>query len=128
MKANSGTAISAPTIPPTMMPIAIDDQHGQRMQLHRPSQKERLQHMALDLHHQDDAAKHDQRLDPAKRDKGDEHGNETRDQRPDDRDEGADEDQRRQCGSHRDTQDQRHDEHTDAVEQRDQNCCPHVRR
>ena len=84
--------------------------------------------MALDLHHQDDAAKHDQRLDPAKRDKGDEYGNETRDERPDDRHEGTDEDQRRQCRSHRDTQDQRHDEHTDAVEQRDQNCCPHVRR
>ena len=62
------------------------------------------------------------------RDKRDEHGNETRDQRPDDRDEGADEDQRRQCGGHRDTQDQRHDEHTNTVEQRDQNCCPHVRR
>ena len=38
--------------------------------------------MALDLHHQDHATKHDQRLDAADCNQGAEDGNETRDQAP----------------------------------------------
>ena len=46
-------------------------QHRERVQLDRPAQQERLQDVALDLHHRDDAGQHDQGLDPAERDQRD---------------------------------------------------------
>ena len=114
VKASSGTAISAPTIPATMMPDGNGQQYGQRMQLDRPAQQERLQHVALDLHHHDDPGQHDQRLDPAEGDQRDDDRDEAGDEGPDQGNEGTDEDQRGQSRRHRDTKDQRHDQHPDA--------------
>ena len=113
---------------------AIDDAHGdgeqhrERMQVHGPTEQERLQDVALDLHHDDDAGEHDQGLHPADRDQGDQHGEEPGHERADERDERAEEHQGGQGRSQRDAQGQRHDQHTDGVDQGHQHRRADVRR
>ena len=49
--ASSGTASSAPAIPQTKRPVPIDEHDGERVQRHRAAEQQRLQHVALQLHH-----------------------------------------------------------------------------
>ena len=61
-------------------------QHRQQVQLDRATEQERLQHVALDLHHRDDPGEHDQRLHPAECDQRNYDRHETGDERADQRD------------------------------------------
>ena len=67
------------------------------MQLHRPSQQERLQHVAFQLVHRDDDDQDDQRGDGTVRDECDENGHAACHYRTEDRDERRDE---HQCRRH----------------------------
>ena len=60
--------------------------HRHRMQSHRASHQERLQHMAFQLHHADEDGQHDHRGDPALGDQCDHHRHRSADQGTDDED------------------------------------------
>ena len=92
--ASSGTPSRAPGIPGHEQAGGDHPHDGQRVQCHGAAQQKRLQDVALELHHTDDDAQHDQGGDEAVRDQGDEDGDAAGEDRPDDGDERAEEDQR----------------------------------
>ena len=60
-------------IPASTTPVAIAEDHGQRMDGHRPAHDERLQHVPLQLLHPDHGGEHDQRDDRPLVDQRDQH-------------------------------------------------------
>ena len=82
--------------------------------------------MALQLLHGDDQAEGDQREDPALGDQRDDHGEEPGDHRTDERDERAEEHQRRQRQRQRHTHDGQAGADADRVDERDQERRAHI--
>ena len=80
------------------------DDHAERVHRHEPAHQERLQHVALDLLHEDHAAQHQERHDRALVDQRDQDGDGAGDGGADHRHERAEEDQ------HADRQHERHAE------------------
>ena len=72
-------------------PVATAEHDGDRVHLDGVADDERLQHVPLELLHQDHDAQHDQGRDRAEVDEGDEHREHTGRDGADDRDERAEE-------------------------------------
>ena len=92
----------------------------------RPAHHQRLQHVALQLLHGDDEAEGDQRIDEALGQQCDDDGEEPGDDRADQRDERAEEDQRRQRQRQRHAHDRQAGADADRVDKGNQECRPHV--